>query len=42
MKQRVSTLPVEMPGYRGVLSEPQLEWIILYIRSLRAPPRRGG
>ncbi len=40
MKRRVSTTPVEMPSYRGVLSEAQLESVILYIKSLRRPPGR--
>ncbi len=33
MKRRVSSAPVEMPSYRGVLSEAQLESVILYIRA---------
>jgi hypothetical protein len=41
MRRRVSTTPVEMPSYRGVLSEPQLESVVLFIKSLRGPPRRG-
>jgi cytochrome c2 len=41
MKRRVSVAPVEMPSYRGVLSEPQLESIILFIKSLRGRPRPG-
>jgi len=41
MKRRVSSAPVEMPSYRGVLSEAQLESVILYIKSLRRPPGRA-
>ncbi len=41
MRRRVSSAPVEMPSYRGVLSEPQLESIVLFIKSLRGPARRG-
>jgi hypothetical protein len=35
---------VEMPSYRGVLGEQQLESLVLYIKSLsgRAPPRDDG
>ena len=34
---------VEMPSYRGVVTEQQLESLVLYIRSLaRAAPRDGG
>ena len=35
MKKRVTTVPAEMPSYRGVVSESQLESLILYIKSLR-------
>jgi hypothetical protein len=35
MKRRVTTGSAEMPSYRGVLSEPQLESLVFYIRSLR-------
>ena len=37
MNKRVSTVPGEMPSYRGVLSESQLESLVFYIRSLRQP-----
>ncbi len=40
MRRRTMTAPVEMPSYRGVLTEQQLESVILYIKTLRAP-RRG-
>ena len=35
MKRRVTTGPAEMPSYRGVLTESQLESVVFYIRSLR-------
>ena len=35
MKKRVMTGAAEMPSYRGVLSEAQLESLIFYMRSLR-------
>ncbi|MEO7600322.1 MAG: c-type cytochrome, partial [Opitutus sp.] len=35
MKKRVTTTPAEMPSYRGVVSESQLESLVLYIKSLR-------
>lgn len=35
MKRRVTTTPAEMPSYRGVVGEQQLEALVLYIRSLR-------
>jgi hypothetical protein len=37
MKKRVTTGPAEMPSYRGVVSESQLESLVLYIKSLRGP-----
>jgi len=35
MKRRVTTGPAEMPSYRGVVSEGQLDALVLYIKSLR-------
>ncbi|MEO6004570.1 MAG: DUF6797 domain-containing protein [Opitutus sp.] len=37
MKKRVTTTPAEMPSYRGVVSEAELESLVLYIKTLRAP-----
>ena len=37
MKKRVTTSPAEMPSYRGVVSEAELESLVLYIKTLRAP-----
>jgi mono/diheme cytochrome c family protein len=37
MKKRVTTGAAEMPSYRGVVSESQLESLVLYIKSLRRP-----
>ena len=35
MKKRVTTTPAEMPSYRGVVSESELESLVLYIKTLR-------
>lgn len=35
MKKRVTTGAAEMPSYRGVVSESQLDSLVLYIKSLR-------
>lgn len=37
MKRRVTTGPAEMPSYRGVVSENQLDALVLYIKSLAQP-----
>jgi cytochrome c2 len=34
-KNRISEKPAEMPSYRGVVSDQQLESIVLYLRSLK-------
>lgn len=37
MKRRVTTGPAEMPSYRGVVTESQLDALVLYIKSLAHP-----
>jgi mono/diheme cytochrome c family protein len=37
-EKKMKAGPVEMPSYRGVLSEQQLESVVLYIQSLSGEP----
>jgi mono/diheme cytochrome c family protein len=38
-RKKMKSAQVEMPSYRGVLSEPQVEALVLYIKSLRTRTR---
>ena len=42
MKRRVTTGMVEMPSYRGVLTDAQIESLVLYIKTLSSRGEDAG